>query len=185
MISRLHVHRRWIYLGLSAVLVLDLLVFFGWIRNPDLMTDADPAQVAILEQEVALFSDEVARLKRIQESVPQMGATAADFKGRQFLADADGYRRIGEDLTAAARASGVLLARLDSQERIERDRLDLKRVEMTSDIEGSYGNLLRFMDILERSPQLYLLTELSFVGSKGGLIRVQLELVTYFRRTAT
>ncbi len=31
MISRLHVHRRWIYLGLSAVLVLDLLVFFGWV----------------------------------------------------------------------------------------------------------------------------------------------------------
>jgi Tfp pilus assembly protein PilO len=180
--GRLFDNRRWIYLALALVLTLDMLVIFGWIRNPDLVADADPAQVAGLEGEVEVLRAEAARLERIQTSVPQMGANANNFKAEWFLGDRDGYRRISEDLSAAARDSGVALTRFSGSEDENPDQPGLKRIEVASNIEGSYAGLLQFMDNLERLPQIYLLTELNLVESDGGQIQVRVTLVTYFRR---
>lgn len=179
---RLFDNRRWIYLGLVFVLALDSLVIFGWIRNPGLMADTDPALVAGPEEEVRILRAEVSRLERIKTSVPQMGTNANAFRADWFLGDRDGYRRMAEDLSAAARDAGVALTSLSSGEDEDKNQPGLKRIEMAANVEGSYAALLRFMDNLERLPQIYLLTDLNLVESAGGQIRVQITVVTYFRR---
>lgn len=181
--SPLFQYRRWVYLALLIILALDAAVIFGWIRNPDLVADADPALVENLEQETALLRDEAARLERIRDSVPLMGTNAETFKGQWFLRDTDGYRRVAEDLNGAARDARVTLTRLTGEEHPEPDQPGLKRVEVKSSVEGDYSGLLRFMDVLERLPRLYLLTELKLVESDAGEIRVQVFLITYFRNS--
>ena len=120
--SPLFQYRRWVYLALLITLALDAAVIFGWIRNPDLVADADPALVENLEQETALLRDEAARLERIRDSVPLMGANAETFKGQWFLRDTDGYRRVAEDLNGAARDARVALTRLTGEEHPEPDQ---------------------------------------------------------------
>ncbi|MFB3140133.1 MAG: hypothetical protein ACE1Z1_02975, partial [Candidatus Acidiferrales bacterium] len=56
--------RLWVYGVLTALLLLDAVVYFGWVRNPAAVADADPAQVALLEEEVAELAAEVQRLEQ-------------------------------------------------------------------------------------------------------------------------
>lgn len=182
MFRKLFEHRRIVYAVLVFVLAADATVYLGWIRNPDVAGEADPAVVASSEAELEALRGEAVRLRKIDEGVPLMGSRARTFMNERLLGDRDGYRILAQDLNNAARRAGVTVSRLNGTEKADSDRPGLSRIEMTTDVEGSFAGLLRFMDTLERNPRLYLLTELSLRGGNSGKIEVQVKTVTYFRR---
>lgn len=177
-----YAHRRWIYLGLVILLALDAGVYFGWVSNPAVVAEADPAQVRQLELEVALLRIEVGRLERVQRQVPRMGRRNDGFVAEKFLSGEEAYAHVDAELFEAARAAGVQLSRVTFEESVEQQRPDLLRVEMVSNVEGTYANLLRYLHALERSPQFYLVTEMNLVGAAGGQIGLRIRMATYFRR---
>ena len=182
MLNRAFDSRRWVYVVLILVLTADAVFYFGWIRDPAFAGDADPAQIATLEEDVRVLRRKAERLRTFDAGVPQMSRRARSFMRERLLGDTDGYRVLAQDLNNAARGAGVNLVRFSPSEQSDQDRPNLRRITVSVDIEGSFAGLLRFMDRLERNPQLYLLTEFSLVDAKGGQVQVQVETITYFRR---
>jgi len=92
---------------------------------------------------------------------------------------------VDEELFEAARAAGVQLSRSAYDETVEKERPDLLRVDVSSNVEGSYANLVKYLRLLERSPQLFLLTDLSLVGLDGSQVSLVINMAIYFRRVET
>ena len=106
--SHWYKRRRWVYGVLAALLLLDAVVYFGWVRNPAAVADADPAQVALLEEEVAELAAEVERLEQVQVQAPQLGPQLDRFVAERFLEESTGFSRVNAELNRAARGAGVL-----------------------------------------------------------------------------
>lgn len=185
--NRWYARRHWIYLGLVALLLGDALVYFGWVR-PDIVATrppGDPTQVARLEQEVAARVKEVARLRRVREQAPKLRPQLDQFTAERFLPERTGFSSVAAELEEATGGTGVRLGRVSYESQAEKARPELLRVEINTSVEGGYPNLLRYLEELERSPHCYLINNLGVVGAEGGAVRVEMRLVTYFRRSVT
>ncbi|MFQ5776619.1 MAG: type 4a pilus biogenesis protein PilO [Terriglobia bacterium] len=179
----LYVRRRWLFWLLATLVVADLGLYFGWVRNPGVLQEADPAQVARLEQAVAARAAEVKRLSQVRDQAPRLRPQLEEFTQR-FWDQRTGYSRVLGDLENAASKVGVSLSRSNYEEKTAEEWPILVQVEITSNVEGSFGNVLRYLDELERLPGLYLINELAVIGSRGGRIRLEMRLATYFRRAS-
>lgn len=182
--NRWYARRHRIALGLLAVLALDAGVYFGWVRRPATEAEFDPARLERLTQEVFGLAAEVARLGRVREQAPRFRPQLEKFAIERFPAERTGFSRVAAELEAAADEAGVVLGRVSYESTAERSQPDLLRVEITTSVEGEYAALLGYLDELERSPHLYLITELNVDGAQRGQVRLQMRLATYFRRGA-
>lgn len=177
-------NRQRMYWGvLLALLVLDAAVYFFWVR-PARHARLDPGEVAALEREVERLETEVARLERIERALPRATRELDGFVQQHFVPAGAGSSALVSELERAAAEAGVRAGRVDFHPRPVRDRPELTRLEITTTVEGSYANLLRFLDALERSGNFCLLDRLSLVaGTRGGSLKLDLGLTTYLRRT--
>lgn len=180
-----YARRHWVYLGLVCLLLLDGLAYFGWVRHLAGFPETDAAQLISLEREVAGRAAEVARLRRVREQLPQLRPQLDKLTAESFLAERTGFSRVAAELEETANGAGVRVGRVAYQSQEEKARPELRRVEISSTVEGGYPNLLRYLEELERSPHFYLINELNVVGAEGGTVHVEMRLVTYFRRGTT
>jgi len=58
---------------------------------------------------------------------------------------------------------------------------DLQSLEMQADISGSYSELARFVNALERDKIFFIIDSVSFAGQKEGQVRLNLRFETYLR----
>lgn len=177
--------RHWVYAILVGVLVLDAAVYFGWLRQPTTVPGYAEAMLSQLEREAALREAEVTRLRRVREKLPQVRPALTTFAGERFPAERAGYSGVAGELNEAARAAGVRLENVAYKVNTQQPRPELLAVEVSAELQGGYQNLLRFLDALERARGFYLINELGVVSSQRGGLRLQMRLITYFRRSAS
>lgn len=182
--NRWYARRHWITLGLLVLLAADAAVYFGWVRQPAATPDSDPAQLERLDREVAQRAAEVARLERVREQAPRFRPQLEKLAAERLLAQATGFSRLAAELQQAAEEAGVALGRVSYQTAEERSQPDLLRVEITTSLEGNYSDLLRYLEELENSRHLYVISELNLDAAERGQLRLQMRLATYFRRGA-
>ncbi len=72
-------------------------------------------------------------------------------------------------------ASSVMFKQRDIEKR------GIAEVELTTTVDGDYPSLVRFINGLERSQNLYLLDSLSLVAGQEGRIKLNVSMRTYFR----
>ncbi|MBI2956181.1 MAG: hypothetical protein HYY26_02590 [Acidobacteria bacterium] len=179
--NRWYAHRRWIYLGLAALLAVDAAVYWGWVSRPVGETQPDPAALAALEEEVAGLGAEVARLRRVVEQAPRMGPQLEGFVRERLWVEQAGFSGAAAELEETAREAGVRVGRATYETLEEKEQPDVRRVEIATSIEGNYPNLLRYLEALERSPHFYLISELRVSSSEERQVRLEMKLATYFR----
>ncbi|MGH9812869.1 MAG: hypothetical protein ACRD4T_07005, partial [Candidatus Acidiferrales bacterium] len=63
-----------------------------------------------------------------------------------------------------------------------KERPEMLQLQINTSVEGSYANLLRFMEELERSPHFFLVQDLNVASQRGGEVKLEMTLLTYFRR---
>ncbi|MBI4467307.1 MAG: hypothetical protein HY656_07770 [Acidobacteria bacterium] len=182
--NRLFAVRHGITLGLVALLALDAGAYFGWVRRPVGPFETEPAQVEHLAQEVAARAAEVARLERVRELAPGFGPRLDQFGRERFLPESTGFSAVAAELEEVAQNSGVFLGRVSYQTGVERLRPGLLRVDMATSVQGQYDELLDYLEQLERSPHFYLTSSLTLASARGGQVRLEMRLITYFRRGA-
>lgn len=185
MMNRWYGRRRWIYSGLAALLLLDAVIYLGWIHRPDVLPLESPAPLASLEREVSEQAAEVARLQQVREQAPQLGPRLEKFVKQRFWTERAGFSRVAGELDEAASEAGVRLTQVSYKSQAEGAQPELVRVEIGTGVEGGYANLLRYLDALERSPRIYVIDELSVTGAQGGLVRLEMRLTTFFQRGRT
>lgn len=183
---RFYARRRWVYAALVAVLALDAGIYFGWVENPEMVAEADPQQVATLEAEVERLQANVDLLEGNQARAPQLEPEMNRFVAEWFLPEKSSSSQLYADLNEAARAAGVVLGQVQSSpERDQANRSDLVPWEITATVQGRYVNLLHYLQRLEKTPRMYLISSLSVAAAQGNQLRVNMRLSTYVRRGAS
>ena len=180
--KRWHAHRRWVYWGLVLLIAADIAVYIGWLRGLAQRVQVDPATLESVESEVAQRSAEVARLRRVREQAPTAAPRLDAFARERFWSEAEGYSRTLAELTETAKSAGVRISGTQYRESQFKERPEMLQLQLNTSVEGSYANLLRFMEELERSPHFYLVQDLNVASQRGGEVKLEMTLVTYFRR---
>jgi Tfp pilus assembly protein PilO len=180
--KRWYERRRWIYWGLALLIAADLFFYLGWVRGVAQRIQVDPTMLVSLESEVAERAAEVERLRRVQTQAPTAAPKLDAFARERLWNEAVGYSRTVAELTEAAKNSGARVSATQYRESPLKERPEMLQLQLSTSVEGSYASLLRFMEELERSPHFYLVQDLNVASERGGEVKLEMTVVTYFRR---
>jgi Tfp pilus assembly protein PilO len=138
------------------------------------------AEVDRLTLQAKLRRAELARGEKIRASLPQVGKDCDRFYQSAFLDKASGYSALESDLNAIADKAGLRIFDRNYKEEELKNR-GVTEVTIATGVEGSYPAIIQFINGLEQSKNFYLLNNLDLASDRGGEIKLQLELRTYFR----
>lgn len=170
----------WTALGLGLLLLADAaLVFFLWQSGTqgEQAMRADRDHLALTAK---LLNADVRRAQKIRASIPQVGKDCTEFYEKTFPSAGVGYSSIENDLDSIASHAGLPISGISYKPKELPDR-GVTELEITAQVNGDYGAIIRFINGLEVSKNFYLLNDLSLDSASTGGIRLQLKLHTYFR----
>lgn len=180
--NRLYSYRYWIYAVLAVLLLTDGWVYLYWISPQEVSPQVTAADVQRLEAQVEELAKEVARLRRVREHLPQLDTQIRQFIGEHFVPDSAGFSEVASDLQRFASKSGVELRRISYKTEEEQERPDMRKIQVSTTVEASYANLLEYLQELEGASRFYLVDDVDASSTRGRLLRVQIQLSTYFGR---
>lgn len=175
--------RKWklaIKIVLACGLAIDAgLVVVNW-RAANESAQAQALERARLEQKLKLLSADVQRGREIASRLPNIAQECDQFYENDLLPASSGDTAVIADFGEIAKSAGVQTGGIGLQEKEVKGR-GLKEVHISGSVQGSYQNLIQWIDGLERSPHFYLLESLTLNSENSGVIKLQIALRTYFR----
>jgi len=165
-------------LGLLVAVDVGLGIFL-WRSSRQSPAQAR-AEVARLTLQAKLRRAELARGEKIRSSLPQVGKDCDNFYQDTFLDKASGYSALESDLDSIASKAGLRISARTYKEAEVKGR-GVTEISISTSVDGNYSSVIQFIDGLQQSKNFYLLNDLSLASAKGGEIKVQLLLRTYFR----
>jgi type IV pilus assembly protein PilO len=166
--------------ALAVLLLVDLgLGIFLWRDSRQQPADLR-AELKTLVTQAELRKADVERGAKIRTSLPQVSNDCSKFYGDTFLDKSTGYSAVLGDLSAIAAKSGSRMSDTGLKEDQVKDR-SLTEVAISTSVEGTYSSVIKFINGLEQSKNFYLLNDLHLTSANGGMIKLQLDLRTYFR----
>jgi Tfp pilus assembly protein PilO len=176
--------KRLIIAAIILLLAADVaLAAYSW----NLGSSRNLSDLVTQTTQLKISQGDVTRAKEIQASMPTIQADCDKFEHMLFPAST-GYSSVTADLDGIAQKAGALVQDLGFKE-TEVPQRGLTSVEITSTISGNYSSIVRFVNGLQRSSNVYILDAL-MLGSDStstgaaSQIRVTLHLNTYFRTGA-
>jgi Tfp pilus assembly protein PilO len=168
-------------IGLAILLLLDAgLGIFLWRSSREEPSDLD-AQLLQLVAQSKLRNAEVKKGNAIRASLPQVSKDCGKFYEDTFLDKSTGYSSIVADLSGIADKAGLRTSDTSFKENEVKEDHSLTQVAISTSVEGSYSSVIKFINGLEQSKDFYLLNDLHLATASGGMIKLQLDLRTYFR----
>ena len=180
------VQRRLIIGGLAVLLLADAgLATLSWrMASAPKTSEQDLAKEA---QEVKLLKGDIARVEMIRKDLPQ---TVADFNRfeKSLLPATTGYSTVTAEVGGLAQKAGLRMQGMAFHQTEVKGR-PLLEVQVETQVEGDYPAVVRFLNGLQRSEDVYVVDSLALAGqtqasgsAKG--IRVNVRMRTYFRSAA-
>lgn len=180
--------RRFILVAVALLIAADIaLGAYAWQMGSS--DQFSPRALARQADQLKLLEADIDRAKTIQKAMPAVQKDCDKFVQMLFPASA-GYSSSNADLHAIARTAGVQIQDLDFKQKEDpASGLDLTRVDIGATISGDYASVVRFVNGIQRSPNLYLLDNLQLSGETqnagaNSVLKVALHLQTYFRSAA-
>ncbi|HVS88973.1 MAG TPA: GspMb/PilO family protein [Candidatus Acidoferrum sp.] len=175
--------RRVIIGGLALLVLADCgLGAFSWRqasapRTPQQELDRQNIQLRLLQGDID-------RAKAIQRSMPVTQIDCEKFE-KSLLPASIGYSAVAEELGGIAGKAGLQISGVNFRHK-ELPNRGLSEVELEATISGDYAAVVRFLNGLQRSENVYTVDSLALASdnqSQGAsaAIRVTLHLRTFFR----
>lgn len=123
---------------------------------------------------------EVARGDKISASLPHVGENCDRFYQDTFLDRDTGYSALESDLSSIAQKAGLRLSGITYKPAEVKNR-GVTEISISTGVEGNYSSIVQFINGLEQSKTFYLLNDLRLASAKGGSIKLELKLRTFFR----
>jgi Tfp pilus assembly protein PilO len=145
-----------------------------------------PQQVlATQTRELKLLKADVERATAIQKNIPQVLKQFDDFESNLPPAS-KGYSAISQELNDFAADTHLLIGDLKYQPKELKER-NLDEVEIEATVAGDYNGIVRFINRLQRSKNVYIVDALQLESDTTGqgpanLLRINLRVRTYFRK---
>jgi hypothetical protein len=184
--------RTWKTVLIVALVILfaaDVgLVYLRWqnTREGEASMRAERDRLALLAKSL---KGDVARGERIRASMSGVTNEYDSFYRSDFQSASDGYSAIEADLGSLAAKSSVKSSGVVFDQKEVKGR-GVEEIKISETVEGDYPAIIKFINGLEQSKYFYLLSELKLdsasmggpgAGSQGSVIRLHLELRTYFK----
>jgi len=181
--SDFRLRRRLIIAGVTVLLAADVaLAAYSW----NMGASRSLSDLAAQTTQLKISQGDVNRAKEIQASMPAIQADCDKFEHILFPAST-GYSSVTSDLDGIAQKAGAVVQDL-SFKQTEVAQRGLTSVEINSTISGNYSSIVRFVNGLQRSSNVYVLDALSLASESAATgasqIKVTLHLMTYFRTAA-
>lgn len=173
--------KQWIKLAFAMLLAADaaLLVWNWQLRGS--APEVQARQRDLLRSQHDALGADVRLAGDIRKRLPEVDRQCDRFVKEQLLALAGGYSAVVEDLNKISSQSGLTTRGVQYKQKELAGR-GVAEVQISASVEGSYANLVRFINELERSKQFYLLEQLGLAETTAGTaIKLNLQLKTYFR----
>jgi len=189
MIMPWRILKMWIIGVLALLFAADIaLVYMRWqnTREGEQSMSAERDRLELLAKSL---KGDVARGERIRESMSGVTKEYDAFYRTDFQSRSDGYSAIEADLGELAAKSSVKSSGVTFDEKEVKGR-GVEEIRIAETVEGDYPSIIKFINGLEQSKYFYLLSDLKLDsgasgaaagGAPGALIRLHLELRTYFR----
>ncbi len=182
--------KKWIIGALVVLFIADMgLVYLSWqnTREGEQSMRAERDRLKLLAGEL---KGDVDRGERIRNSMGGVTKEYDSFYKTDFESTADGYSKIESDLDAIASKAGVKSSGVTFEQKDVKGR-GVQQIGIADTVEGDYPSILKFINGLEQSKYFYLLSDLKLDSTTtsqsggavapGSIIRLHLELRTYFR----
>jgi len=175
--------RRVIIGGLALLVLVDCgLDGFSWRqasapRTPQQELDRQAIQLKLLQGDIG-------RARAIQQSMPATQMDCDKFE-KSLFSSSTGYSAVTEELGGIAGKAGLQISGVNFH-RKEIPNRGLSEVELEATISGNYAGVVRFLNGLQRSANVYTVDSLALASENqpqgaSGAIRVALHLRTFFR----
>jgi len=176
--------KRIILIFLGALLVAD--VALGYL-NIKMNTAKDSPQQALAADttQLKLLKADVERAAAIQKNIPEVLKKFDEFEADLPPAN-KGYSAISQELNGYARGTHLLIGGLRFREK-ELEEHNLDQVEIEATLTGDYDGIVRFVNQLQRSKNVYVVDTLQLETDTSGqgpanVLKISLHLRTYFRK---
>jgi len=132
-----------------------------------------------------LLKADVQRAAAIKENIPKVLKSFDEFEASLPPAS-KGYSAISQELNGFARDTHLLIGDLKFAERELKDH-DLDEVLIEATVTGDYNGVVRLVNHLQRSKNVYILDALQLESDVSGqgpanVLKISLHLRTYFRK---
>jgi Tfp pilus assembly protein PilO len=177
------IERRLIIFGLVLLVAADIaLAVYGW----NLSAGRQPQdELAVLTRNRDLLRADIARAQDIRKNVPAIQEDCDKFEESLYPASR-GYSSVSAELDSIAGKSGLVIDNSGFHEAEVKGR-ELQEVQIEAVVEGSYSQVVHFLNGLQRSPNVYAVEALEARADSGqganGRVRVSMHIKTYFRNT--
>jgi Tfp pilus assembly protein PilO len=174
--------RRAILFGLVVLVAADVaLAAYGWKASSPRRPEQD---LVILTRNRDLLRADIARAQDIRQKIPAIQADCDQFEQSLYPAST-GYSSVSAELGSLASKAGLELESRSFQQGEVKGR-DLEQVEIETVVTGSYSGVVRFLNALQRSSNVYAVESLQGKADEGqqggrGEVRVSVHIKTYFR----
>ncbi|HUJ41115.1 MAG TPA: GspMb/PilO family protein [Candidatus Acidoferrales bacterium] len=172
--------KRWVSRVVAAILLVDAaLLAVVWHYSSD-HPQADKTYIARLQDQDRRMVADVRRAQAIREQLPDVKKDCNSFLEDTLLRSSTGYSAIVSDLGKVTAEAGLPPGAVAFKQK-SADEKGIIEVEVTAVVEGNYASLVKFINGLERSRNLYLIDSLSLASSRETGARLSLAMRTYFR----
>jgi Tfp pilus assembly protein PilO len=161
------------------ILVLDvLLIVANWrfAASPDTSSE----EVKLLRRKRDLMAADIRRAELIRSSLPSVQTETQNFYQKDLRPAGGGYSSMSEDLGSLAKDAGLQITSTRFREH-EIEKRGVDEITISISLVGPYPSVVSFINGLERSNSFYLLDSLQLDSSAEGVLKLNLELRTYFR----
>ena len=176
--------KRLIFIALGLLLLLDVGFAYYDVKmssaseNPQLDLADKTLQLGILKADVKRAND-------IRQGIPEVQKKFDQFESSLPPAS-KGYSIISQEMDEAARDTHLVVSGTKYQQK-DLSGHNLTELELESSVSGDYVGIVRFLNRLQRSKNVYVVDSLEVdsesPGQAGaGTLRITLRLRTYFRK---
>ena len=173
--------RRLIIFGLVLLVAADIaLAIYGW----NLSAGRHPQEeLSVLTRNRDLLRADITRAQEIRKKIPAIKDDCDKFEESLYPAN-KGYTSVSAELDSIASKSGLVIESSGFHEAEIKGR-DLQQVEIDAIVDGSYSQVVHFLNGLQRSQNVYAVESLEAkadaVQGANGKVRVSMHIKTYFR----
>ena len=150
-----------------------------------LVVDSGKTLCGVISDRDLLRAD-ITRAQDIRQRMPAIQKDCDQFEQSLYPASS-GYSSVSAELSTLANKAGLQLESRSFQQNEIKGR-NLEQVEVEAVVRGSYSGVVRFLNGLQRSNNVYAVEALQAKADEGqqakrGEVRVSMHIKTYFRTT--
>lgn len=171
---------------LGVLLLLNLIAAYAVFQPLGGSAEQLEAELSTLRSQVQARQANLRRTRTLVSKIEQARKSGDDFLGVYFLDERTMSSNIVAELSNAAKTSGMRQREQSFSTDPVEGSADLSMMTVTATLEGSYGDLLEFVNSLDRSGRFLILDTLTAAPQQGGPnLLVTIKMNTFVRQVAS